>query len=170
MGDVLSSGVFWTAVGSVAAVIAAIAAVVGLRARGGGGVSASAGVASVDGARMKDQAHTTATREPPLAVSFGEGWGKMTLPVRARIGVIDKSDALELGLSAMQLDNIGHTGKYNAVVVAYLEKKARAAVFNAFGMRAMEGSEIRISSALARHLGCNVGEELLVESLAVISE
>jgi hypothetical protein len=70
----------------------------------------------------------------------------------------------------MQLDNIGHIGKYNAVVVAYLEKKTRARIYNAFGIRGMEGSEIRISSALARLLTCRVGEEILIESLAVIND
>jgi hypothetical protein len=119
---------------------------------------------------MIADADESAMRDPPSTVTFGAAWGKMTLPVRARIGVIDKSDTLELGLSAMQLDNIGHTGKYNAVVVAYLEKKIRARIYNAFGMRGMEGSEIRISSALARLLTCGVGEEILIESLAVIND
>lgn len=99
---------------------------------------------------------------------FGQTWGKMRLPLRARVGIIDPSDEFEIGLSAMQLDNIGHTGKYNGVIVGFLERKTKAKSYNAFGMMAMEGSEIRLSSALADYLSCVVGEEISIEGLAVL--
>lgn len=54
---------------------------------------------------------------------FGSGWGAMELPVKAKVGVIDVSGVAEIGLSAMQLDNIGHVGRYDAAVVSFLEKK-----------------------------------------------
>ena len=111
------------------------------------------------------------SRSLDAQATFGEGWGRLNLPVRARIGVIDQSETLDVGLNAMQLDNIGHTGKYNAVVVAFLDKKIRARdLQNAFGMLVMEGHEIRVSSALAEYLGCRIGEDILIESLAVIDE
>jgi hypothetical protein len=158
VGDVLSSGVFWTAIGSLAAVVAAIATVLSLRARG----RETSGV---------EYRHSlVATPQPPSEVKFGEDWGEMTPPVRARIGVIDKSDAFEVGLSAMQLDNIGYSGEYNAVVVACVDEKARARVYNAFGMQSLGGSKIRVSSALAESLGCSVGEDIFIESLAVLSD
>jgi hypothetical protein len=116
----------------------------------------------------EDQAHES-TPHSGSVVSFGDAWGRMTLPIRARVGVIDSSDALELGLSAMQLDNIGHTGRYDAVVVSFVNTRIRAHIYNAFGMQAMEGAEVRISSAFAKHLDCNVGDEILIEGLAVMS-
>jgi len=122
------------------------------------------------GELLEGQANELTTRASGSAVSFGETWGRMTIPVRARIGVIDKSDALKVGLNATQLHNIGHTGKYDAVVVAFLDTRIRARIYNAFGMQAMEGAEVRISSALAKHLDCNVGDEILIESLAVMSD
>jgi hypothetical protein len=69
----------------------------------------------------------------------------------------------------MQLDNIGHSGKYDAVVVSFLNTRIRAHIYNAFGMQAMDGAEVRISSALGKHLDCTVGDEILIEGLAIMS-
>ena len=45
--------------------------------------------------------------QPTVTSEFGQDWGRLDLPIRGRIGVIDESKELEIGLSAMQLDNIG---------------------------------------------------------------
>jgi hypothetical protein len=111
------------------------------------------------------QANSGTIEEGPE--SFGAGWGKMSLPVKATIGIVDRSDAREIGLSAMQLDNIGFSGKYNAVVVSFLDKRTRAHLYNAAGMYAREGAEVRISSALAEYLGCRLAEQIQIEALAV---
>ena len=39
--------------------------------------------------------------------SFGETWGEFPLPVTALVAVIDTADEHKIGLSAMQLQNIG---------------------------------------------------------------
>jgi len=169
MSDVLSSGVFWTAVGSVAAVIVAIVAVLGLRGKVDPQPWAKSDGSHDDEMRV-GPSHEALRPEPRHVVTFGIGWEELALPIRARVGVIDKSDSLEIGLTARQLRNMAHTGKYNAVVTSFLGNKTRARTYNAFGMKALEGSEIRISSALAEYLGCRAGEEILIESLAIIDD
>lgn len=110
-------------------------------------------------------------QSPPQSkeVYFGSSWGKLILPVRAKVGIIDTSPIPNVGLSAMQLDNIDFNGKYNAVVVGFTDKSVKAHVYNAWGLHAMEGDEVRISSALADELGCGINEYINIESLAVIS-
>ena len=103
------------------------------------------------------------TIEPSV---FGDDWGQMDLPVSAEIGAIDQSERLEIGLSAMQFDNIDWSGEYNAVWVRCRKKTIPTYVYNAFGIHAMEGFKVRISSALADELGCEVGEEIWIDGLA----
>ena len=99
---------------------------------------------------------------------FGEDWGPLDLPVAARVGIIDESDEFEVGLSAMQLDNVGHSGEYKGLIVKHSDNTIKAKVYNAFGMQALrESSSVRISSALAMKLGCKVGDNILIEGLAV---
>ena len=97
--------------------------------------------------------------------SFGETWGKLQLPVWARVAVIDSADQLEIGLNAMQVDNIGWSGEYDAVIVEFLGKQVRASAYNAFGMRALEGARVRISSALAAELQCGEDDTIGIVAL-----
>lgn len=107
--------------------------------------------------------------QPSVTSEFGQNWGTLDLPIRARVGVIDESKELEIGLSAMQLDNIGWSGEYNALRVTCLDT-VKAVAYNAFGMRAMDDSNVRISSALAKEIDCNVGEVISIDALAIIQE
>ncbi len=103
-------------------------------------------------------------------VAFGQAWGKIDLPVNARVGAIDLSDRLEIGLSAMQLDNIGWKGNYNAVQIRFMNTVVKAFVYNAYGVKSLQGGNVRISSALSDTLGCNVREHISIESLAIIED
>lgn len=103
-------------------------------------------------------------------VSFGQAWGKIKLPVRARVAVIDQSDRLEIGLSAMQLDNIGWVGEYNAVQIQFGNNYAKAYVYNASGIGSLSGDNVRISSALSEDLGCTTNEFIVIKALAIIED
>lgn len=81
---------------------------------------------------------------------FGQQWGKLELPINALIGVIDKSEKLEIGLSAMQLANIGFSGEYNALTLRFLNKAIKAYVYNAFGMKALGGARYGFHQPLPR--------------------
>lgn len=106
----------------------------------------------------------------PRNNGFGNTWDELELPVKAKVGIIDDHTLPLIGLSAMQLSNIGHEGEYNGVVVSYIDKTARAQTYNAFGMHAMRGEKVRISSILATQLECKVNDFINIESLAVIND
>lgn len=101
---------------------------------------------------------------------FGSTWGKLKLPIKAKVGIIDKHEIPQIGLSAMQLDNIGHSGKYNGVVASFVDKKVQSRLYNAYGIHAMDADEVRISSALSSLLGCSVNDYIGIESVTVMQD
>lgn len=121
---------------------------------------------------------------------FGEEWGELKSPVAGIVGAIDNTgaDAEEnrIGLSAMQLDNLGLkraqkitdakswlrrqvlrnteglTGDtdYGMVKVVYEGNQAFAQVYNAFGKLSFEGPKVRISQKLADTLELKEGNRI----------
>ena len=94
---------------------------------------------------------------------FGSQWDEMELPIKAKVGVVDSGRGI--GLSAMQLRNIGWSGKYHAVRLKCGDRTATASVYNAFGIQGMDGNEVRISAGLSCRLRCDEGDEIVIEGL-----
>ena len=122
---------------------------------------------------------------------FGKIWERIQTPVEGVVAAIDKDgyncELYRVGLSAMQLDNLGiertseplnaqtlvgviNASKrglldgqdYGRLNVGYKGRVISALVYNAFGLRSVSDDEgIRISSILAEDLG--VGESDRVE-------
>lgn len=97
--------------------------------------------------------------------SFGCGCGLIGGPektdVRAVVGAINDDSDLRIGLTAVQLDNIGHD--YGQVSVQlYNENPTPVEVYNAFGANAQDGPKIWISRGLADKMELRPGEVLKV--------
>jgi hypothetical protein len=94
---------------------------------------------------------------------FGQGWDVLKTPVRAVVAAIDDDKhSLEIGLSAMQMRNLNLEGRVVGPVVgvAYRGKELAVIAYNAFGNSAIGGAGIRVSTALARELGLELGVEV----------
>ncbi|MDO8583068.1 MAG: hypothetical protein Q7R51_00885 [bacterium] len=124
---------------------------------------------------------------------FGSEWGEQKLPVVGIVGAIDDvgDDAQEqrIGLSAMQLTNIGLKKKrnpkdllnlqrsilrntegltdddeYSMVVVKLDQEETYADAYNASGKLTLGiGSGIRVSKKLADELGLKIGSKLVID-------
>lgn len=99
------------------------------------------------------------------AQRFRMGWGKLPLPIKAKVAVIDHGGHA-VGLSAMQLDALGiHSG---VVRLRHGNNFTNAKVWNAFGTNYVADPEsIRITDSVAATLGCSVHDEIeFVEATA----
>lgn len=87
--------------------------------------------------------------------SFGEGWGLIGSPektnVQAVVGAISGDSDLRIGLTAMQLDNLGY-GYGQISVQLYDEDPTFVEVYNAFGANAQGKSKIWISRGLVEKM------------------
>lgn len=91
--------------------------------------------------------------------SFGNGWGLIGSPektdVQAVVGAVSDDSDLRIGLTAMQLDNIG----YGQISVRLYDKDPTPVeVYNAFGANAQDGSKVWISRGLAEKMELRPGE------------
>lgn len=79
----------------------------------------------------------------------------------ARVGVIDENGGYTIGLSAMQLRNIGF-GYGKVFVQLYEEDPSPVDVYNAFGVNSQDGEKIRISGSLAEKMELRLGDTLKI--------
>lgn len=97
--------------------------------------------------------------------SFGNRWGLIGCheksDVQVVVGAITDDSDLRIGLTAMQLDNIGY-GYGKISVQLYDEAPTPVKVYNAFGVNAQDGSKIWISHGLAEKMELRLGEALKV--------
>lgn len=120
---------------------------------------------------------------------LGRGWGKIKQPTEGIIAAIDNDgynvELYRVGLSAMQLDNLGIERKsaplnrntlmktinanerglldgqdYGRLIIEFGEQSVSAQAYNAFGMRAIGGCGIRVSSTLAEELGLRLEDRV----------
>lgn len=127
--------------------------------------------------------------DTPKTNQFGITWKKLTQPVEAIVGAIDNDgynvEMCRVGLSALQLANLGINGRsaplnvtdlqkvvranekglldgqdYGDVVVEFRGHKKSAQVYNAFGPKCMKGCEVRVSSTLAEDLGLKLEDKI----------
>jgi len=94
-------------------------------------------------------------------ISFGNGWGLIgsleKTDVQAVVGAVSDDLDLRIGLTAMQLDNLG----YGTISVQSYDKNSTPVeVHNAFGENAQDGSKIWISRGLAEKMELRPGEVL----------
>jgi len=122
-------------------------------------------------------------------MSFGNQWGALSQPVTAVVKEIDGGQPKQIGLSAMQLDNLsllrnshidaGILQKmvqrnkkklaaptdYPPVTVSANGRDATAPVYNAFGhMSTKQPNGVRISEQLATRLKVKVGDTITISS------
>lgn len=122
---------------------------------------------------------------------FGQEWRQLDLPLNAIIGAIDtdgyNTELYRIGLSAMQMDNlrterktdplgadtvlkIMHQNKnglldgqdFGEVTLSFMEKRASAQVYNAFGSKSIGGCGVRISSILAEDFGAELEDTIIL--------
>jgi len=120
---------------------------------------------------------------------FGMGWGKVEQPAEGIVAAIDEDGSNfqmeRIGLSAMQLDNLGveressplnahklmeviekseeglrDGQKFGFADVQFGENIRKVEVYNAFGMKSSGGCGVRASSALADELGLELGSKV----------
>lgn len=97
--------------------------------------------------------------------SFGNGWGLIGSPektdVQAVVGAISDDSDLRIGLTAMQLDNLGH--RYGQISIQlYDEDPTPVEIYNASKTNAQDGSKIWISRGLAEKMELRQGGVLKV--------
>jgi hypothetical protein len=124
-------------------------------------------------------------------MSFGNQWGELSQPVTAVVEAIDEGQPQQVGLSAMQLDNLALSGKrkshidanvlqrmvqrnkkrlpassdYPPVTISANGTTASVPVYNAFGHMSTERPNgVRISDQLATKLHVKVGDTITISS------
>jgi len=122
-------------------------------------------------------------------MSFGNQWGSVSQPVTAVVEQIDSGQPKQIGLSAMQLDNLSLERQshidvsvlqsmvarnkkklasgtdYPTVNVSANGKSTNTPVYNAFGHMANNQSNgVRISEQLATKLGVRVGDTITIST------
>ncbi len=121
-------------------------------------------------------------------MAFGTQWGPLSQPVIAVVAAIDAGQPKQIGMSAMQLDNLqlerqSHidanilsqmvarnkqrlpaSADYASVTVSANGVMVQTSVYNAFGHLATEGNDVRISEQLATKLGVKIGDEIEISS------
>ena len=120
---------------------------------------------------------------------FGQGWGRIEQPTEGIVAAIDNDgyniELYRVGLSAMQMDNLGIERRsepldrqalmrtiranerglldgqdYGNLVVEFEGHKKHSQVYNAFGMRVIGGCGVRVSSTLAEDLGLKLEDKI----------
>lgn len=116
---------------------------------------------------------------------LGQGWGRIKQPAEGIVAAVDNVELYRIGLSAMQMDNLGIERKseplnnktlmrtiranerglldgqdYGDLVVEFEGQKKPAQVYNAFGMRVIGGCGVRVSSTLAEDLGLKLEDKV----------
>lgn len=99
---------------------------------------------------------------------FGASWGNLgstaETTVRACVGGIELGDDCRIGLSAMQMDNLGYHPR--AIFRVALNKSSRfylVKTYNAFGPKALSKDEIWVSKELADNLQLQLGDVITIK-------
>lgn len=102
---------------------------------------------------------------------FGIKWGRMGTEyitvVRACVGGIDPDSTTQaIGLSNMQMDNLGHNPRaiYRVSLNDNTEKHI-VQIWIAFGMRAFDDDQIWVTKKLANKLQLQLGDVITIERI-----
>ena len=118
---------------------------------------------------------------------FGTNWGGVLRPVKALVSAIDPELQAQIGLSAVQLDNLNlrRTGRaldhrslrvlvddnidglpgpvqYPPIRIKRNNLEIDVKVYNAFGKLHLRGASVRISRGAADMLEASIGDEIII--------
>jgi len=98
---------------------------------------------------------------------FGENWDLLGTPKKseawATVGAISDNKENEIGLTAMQMANLGTD--YGVCSVIIDGSSTRVGAYNAFGAHSQRKDKIWISGGLAKELGLDIGSKIALRRI-----